>query len=105
MDRIGFVTSMLLSFCGILLLSIGLLVQAILLKVGHIMFNIHGGRHSPNDYSLGVTFDLQQYVAVCCIVWGVVLQPPLSTGLTTFIDVTVTTDYNRAAEGAGWEMV
>ncbi len=73
MQKIGFITSILLSCFGVVLLSVGLLVQALLPKVALIAFNTRGGRYSPHDYNLGPAFYLQQFVAVVCIVWGVVL--------------------------------
>ncbi|TWT55352.1 hypothetical protein CA85_49790 [Allorhodopirellula solitaria] len=74
MDRIGFVTSILLSCFGVVLLSIGLLVKTLLPKVALIVFLAHGGRYSSDDYDLGFAFYLQQFVAICCIVWGVILS-------------------------------
>ena len=50
MARTGFIMSMILAFLGVILLSVGLLVQALLPKVGRMAFIMGGGSYSPTDY-------------------------------------------------------
>lgn len=74
MNKFGLVMSMLLSFLGILLLSVGLLVQALLPKIGRMAFMIGGGSYNPNEFELGVWFYLYLAVAVLCIARGIGLS-------------------------------
>ncbi len=74
MERTGFVMSMLLTFLGVVLLSIGLLVQALLPKIAYMAFSVGGGSYNPHSYGLGMAYYLQQGVALGCIAVGAVLS-------------------------------
>jgi len=66
--------SMLLAMTGVLLPPGGLLLQAVLPKLGSMAFSIGGHSHNPNDYAPGIALYLQQIIAISCIVVGGILS-------------------------------
>jgi hypothetical protein len=74
MARVGFIMSMILTLLGVVLLSIGLLVHALLPKVGYMAFRIGGGSYSPTDYEPSAALWLHHALAVGCIIVGSMLS-------------------------------
>ena len=74
MGRTGFIMSMILALLGVVLLSIGLLVQDLLPKVGYMAFTIGGGSYSAATYEPGAALWLHHALAVGCIIVGSLLS-------------------------------
>ncbi len=70
MAKTGFVAAILLTLLGIMMLSFGLLTQALLPKIGYIIFSIRGGSYSPQGYELGLAIWAHHGIALACIIVG-----------------------------------
>lgn len=74
MAKTGFVGSMVLILLGIILLSFGILTQALLPKIGMLGFQFRGGgSYSPQSYELGLAIWVHHGIALACIIGGAIL--------------------------------
>ena len=73
MAKTAFVASMVLILLGIGMLSFGLLIQALLPKIGYIIFKFAGGSYSGQEYDLGPAIWAHHVIAVTCIVGGAIV--------------------------------
>ena len=81
MAKPGFVASILLIAFGMTMLSIGLLTQVLIPKIGYFIFQLKGGSYMPDSYGLGAAIWVHHLVALACIVFGGILSLRLSKDL------------------------
>ena len=71
---VGFFLSMMVAALGVLLLSIGLLIQALAPILGRLAFQVVGGSYSPYAYEPGTALWVHHGLAISCILIGALLS-------------------------------